>query len=103
MAYIATVRYGTSCSGYDEYLTASSLSGALMLSTFYLDPAMKFPTIEAAKKAVHTWCTKRRAELERINIHSGKAWNQTREGAWNYIEVEDTPADFNKPTTIWKF
>jgi hypothetical protein len=87
MAYIAYVRYGTTNSGYTEYLTTSSLSGALMLSG--LDPADKFSTLEAAQEAVHIWCTKRRAELERIKIHSGKSWNQTREGAWKYKEVED--------------
>jgi hypothetical protein len=103
MAYIAWVRYGTSNSGCDEYLTTSSLSGALMLSPHSFNPATRFPTAEAAKEAVHEWCTKRRAELERINIHSGKAWNQTREGAWKYQEVEDIPPDFNKPTTIWEF
>jgi hypothetical protein len=103
MAYIAWVRYGTSNSGCDEYLTTSSLSGALMLSPLWFDKATKFPTVEAAKEAVHTWCTKRRAELERINIHSGKSWNQTREGAWKYREVEDTSPDFDKPTTIWEF
>ena len=89
MAYIAWVRYGTSKSGYDEYLTTSSLSGALMLSSSWFNKAARFPTVEAAKEAVHEWCTKRRAELERINIHSGKSWNQTREGAWKYMEVEE--------------
>jgi hypothetical protein len=97
MAYIACVRYGTSNSGYFEYLTTSSLSGALMLSPIWLDKATKFPTKEAAKEAVHEWCTKRRAELERINIHSGQAWNQTREGAWKYEEVEDV---LNKSTNL---
>ncbi len=87
MAYIAWVRYGTSNSGCDEYLTPSSLSGALELSNGILHPATRFQTLDAAKEAVHVWCTKRRAELERINIHSGKAWNQTREGAWKYEEV----------------
>ena len=103
MAYIAWVRYGTSNNGCDEYLTTSSLSGALTLSPIWFDKATKFQTLEAAKEAVHEWCTKRRAELERINIHSGKAWNQTREGAWQYREVEDILPDLNKPTTIWEF
>lgn len=103
MAYIAWVRYGTSNNGCDEYLTTSSLSGALMLSPIWFDNATKFPTVEAAKEAVHEWCTKRRAELERINIHSGKSWNQTREGAWKYREVEEMLTDFDKPTTIWEF
>ena len=103
MTYIAWVRYGTSNNGCDEYLTTSSLSGALMLSPFWFDTATRFPTVEAAKEAVHEWCTKRRAELEKINIHSGKSWNQTREGAWKYREVEDMLSDFDKPTTIWEF
>ena len=106
MAYIAWVRYGTSNSGCDEYLTTSSLSGALMLSPHGFNPATRFPTLEAAKEAVHEWCTKRRAELEKINIHSGKAWNQTRKGAWKYMEVdelEDSQFPFGKPDTIWKF
>lgn len=103
MAYVAWVRYGTSNSGCDEYLTTSSLSGALMLSPHYLNPATRFQTLEAAKEAVHVWCTKRRAQLEKINIHSGKAWNQTREGAWKYREVEDTPTPYEKPQHIWTF
>ena len=106
MAYIAWVRYGTSNSGCDEYLTTSSLSGAMMLSHHGFNPASRFPTLEAAKEAVREWCTKRRAELERIKIHSGKAWNQTREGAWKYKEVEDLEDPsfpFGKPTTIWEF
>ena len=97
MAYIAWVRYGTSNSGHDEYLTTSSLSGALMLSSAHFNPATRFPTLDAAKEAVHEWCLKRRAELERINIHSGKAWNQTREGAWKFQEVDDTLINFKQP------
>ena len=103
MAYVAYVCYGTSNNGCYEYLTTSSLSGALMLSPHGFNQHTRFPTLEAAKEAVHIWCIKRRAELEKINIHSGKAWNQTREGAWKYKEVEDIPSDFNKPTTIWTF
>lgn len=106
MAYIARVRYGTSNSGCDECLTTSSLSGALMLSPHGFNSATRFPTLEVAKEAVHEWCTKRRAELERIKIHSGKAWNQTREGAWKYEEVadlEDSQFPFGKPDTIWEF
>ena len=103
MAYIAYVRYGTSKSGCDEYLTTSSFSGTLTLSPLWFDKATKFPSVEAAKEAVHEWCTKRRAELEKINIHSGKAWDQTREGAWKYREVEDAILDSDKPTTIWEF
>lgn len=103
MAYIAYVRYGTSKSGCDEYLTTFPLSGALMLSPIYFDPASKFSTLEAAQEAVHTWCTKRRTELESINIHSGKAWNQTREGAWKYQEVEDTSSYPDKSLSTWTF
>jgi hypothetical protein len=104
MAYIAWVRYGTSNHGYDEYLTTSDLSGALMLSPAYLNPAMRFDTLEEAKKAVRQWCNKTRAELVRAGLHSGKAWNQTREGAWKYEQVEDLEDTFiNKPTTIWTF
>lgn len=103
MAYVAYIRYGTSKSVCDEYLTTSSLSGALMLSPNYFNPATRFPTLETAQEAVHTWCIKRRAELERINIHSGKAWNQTREGAWKYREVEDTSPCANKPLSTWTF
>lgn len=104
MAYIAWVRYGTSKCGYDEYLTTSSFSGALMLSPAYLNPAMRFNTLEEAKEAVHQWCEETRAGLVRAGLHSGKAWNQTREGAWNYEEVEDIEDTFiYKPTTIWTF
>ena len=103
MAYIACVRYGTSHSGCDEYLTTSSLSGALMLSPLWFDKAARFPTVEVAKEAVHEWCIKHRADLESINIYSGKSWNQTREGAWKYREVEDILSDFNKPLDIWEF
>ena len=105
MAYIAWVRYGTSNRGCDECLTTSPFSGALTLSSYGFDSATRFPTLEAAKEAVHEWCTKRRAELERIKIHSGKAWNQTREGAWKYEKVEDlgdSRFPFGRPGIIWK-
>ena len=106
MSYIAWVRYGTSKKGTIEHLSTSALSGELMLSNVGLDPATRFPTLEAAKEAVHEWCTKRRAALERTKIHSGNAWNQTREGAWKYREVEDLKDPrfpFGKPTTVWEF
>lgn len=90
MPYVAKVLYGTSAknSGY-EYLTTSSYSGELMLTSPGFDPAQRFATLEEAKEAVHEWCTKRRAQLERIGFHSGKAWDQTREGAWKYEEAEE--------------
>ena len=106
MAYIAWVRYGTSNNGCDEYLTTSSLSGELMTTTYGLNPAQRFTTLEEAKEAVHEWCIKRRAQLEKIGFHSGKAWNQTREGAWHYKEVEeleDPRFPCGKPTTSYEF
>ena len=103
MAYIAWVTYGTSKHGCDEYLTTSSYSGELMTTIYGIDPAQRFATLEEAKEAVHTWCTKRRAELERIGFHSGKAWNQTREGAWKYKEVEDTAVDLKELCSKYTF
>lgn len=106
MPYTAWVRYGTSNDGCDEYLATSAYSGELMLTTLRLDHAQRFATLEEAKEAVHEWCIKRRAQLEKIGFHSGKAWNQTREGAWHYKEVEeleDPRFPGGKPTTIYEF
>jgi hypothetical protein len=103
MAYIAWVRYGTSNSGYDEYLGLSLDGEYTTLVNNITRPAIRFNTLDEAKEAVHLWCEKTRAGLIRAGLHSGQSWNQTREGAWKYQEVEDIPPDFNKPTTIWEF
>ena len=103
MSYIAWVRYGTSNDGCDEYLANSSYSGELVTTIFCLDRAQRFATLEEAKDAVHKWCIKRRAELESIGFHSGKAWNQTREGAWHYEEVADAVPDPYKNCKTWVF
>ena len=103
MAYIAWVHYGTSNNGCDEYLTTSSLSGELITTTYGLNPAQRFTTLEEAKDAVHKWCAKRRADLVKIGFHSGKAWNQTREGAWHYEEVEDTVVDIKELCSKYTF
>jgi hypothetical protein len=103
MAYIAWVRYGTSNSGYDEYLGLSLDGEDTTLVNNITRTAIRFDTLDEAKEAVHLWCEKTRAGLIRAGLHSGKSWNQTREGAWKYEEVEDTLLRFNKPTTIWEF
>lgn len=90
MSYIAYVRYGTSKKGYDEYLGLSSDEESFVLVNNTLEPAAIFDTLVEAREAVHQWCEKARLELVRSGLHSGKAWNQTREGTWKYQEVEDT-------------
>lgn len=97
MAYIAWVRYGTSNSGYYDYLGLSHDGESFDLVNNILQPAVRFNTLDEAKEAVHQWCEKTRARLVRAGFHSGQAWNQTREGAWKYEEVEDIP---DKPTKL---
>lgn len=88
--YIAWVRYGTSNCGCDDYLTPKQYGDeGYFLSNGILHSPAKFNTLEEAKAAVAAWCQKERASLERAGLHSGKAWNQTRLGAWKYEEVEE--------------
>lgn len=103
MAYIAWVRYGTSNDGCDEYLGLTSDGEELTLVANLIRPAIRFATLDEAKEAVHLWCEKTRAGLVRAGLHSGKAWNQTREGAWHYEEVADTLPDPYKNCKTWVF
>ena len=103
MAYIAWVRHGTSNYGCDDYLGLTYDGEDLTLVDNVGRPAIRFDTLDEAKEAIHLWCVKRRAELESIGLHSGKAWNQTREGAWHYEEVADTIPDQYKNCKTWTF
>lgn len=104
MAYIAWVRYGTSNSGCDDYLGLSRDGESFDLTNNVLRPAVRFNTLDEAKEAVHQWCERTRAGLIRAGFHSGKTWNQTREGAWKYREVEDVSNKFaNLSETIYTF
>lgn len=101
MAYIAFVRYGTAKSGYNDYLGLPRDGEGYTLVSGITQPANRFNTLDEAKEAVHQWCEKTKAELVRAGLHSGKAWNQTRERAWKYCEVEDV--SYEMPTTIYTF
>lgn len=104
MAYIAWVRYGTANSGCNDYLGLSRDGESFDLVSGITQSAIRFNTLDEAKEAVHQWCEKTRAELVRAGLHSGKAWNQTRAGAWKYREVEDVPdKPTNLPGTIYVF
>ena len=100
MAYIAWVRYGTANRGHNDYLGLSYDGESFDL----LGSPVRFNTLDEAKEAVHQWCEKTRAELLRAGLHSGKVWNQTREGAWKYQEVEDVSDTLtNLPDTVYTF
>jgi hypothetical protein len=101
MAYIAFVRYGTANSGCDDYLGVSRDGESFDLVNDITRPAIRFSALDEAKEAVHQWCEKTRAGLVRAGFHSGQAWNQTREGAWKYQEVEDIPDKL--PETLYIF
>jgi hypothetical protein len=104
VAYIAWVRYGTANSGCDDYLGLSRDGESYVLVNDITQPAIRFNTLDEAKEAVHQWCEKTRAGLIRAGLHSGQAWNQTREGAWKYEEVEDMPDKLtNLPDTVYTF
>lgn len=101
MAYIAWVRYGTTNSGHNDYLGLSYDGESFDLT----GSAVRFNTLDEAKEAVRQWCEKTRAELVKAGLHSGKAWNQTRKGAWKYLEVEDVSDKLTDllPDTIYVF
>lgn len=101
MAYIAWVRYGTAKKGYNDYLGLSRDGEDYTLVSGITRSANRFNTLDEAKEAVHQWCEKTRAELVRAGLHSGKTWNQTREGAWKYCEAEDV--SYEMPKTIYTF
>lgn len=104
MAYIAWVRYGTAKRGYTDYLGLSRDGENYDLVSGITRPANRFNTLDEAKEAVRQWCKKTRAELIRAGLHSGKVWNQTREGAWKYREVEDVPDRLaTLPDTVYTF
>lgn len=99
IVYRPRVKYGSN-SGYD-YLSEKD-DGTYSLIMLNYNAAV-FKTIAAAKEAVQKWCARTRELMAAslFPVHSGKAFNQTRLGAW---EFEAMPEDIKpKVTTQYKF
>jgi hypothetical protein len=99
IVYRPWVKYGSN-SGYD-YLSEKD-DGTYSL-VMLKENATAFKTLAAAKEAVQKWCERTR-ELMAASpwpVHSGKAFNQTRLGAWKFEAI----AEDNKPkiATQYKF
>lgn len=99
MKYIAWVRYGTSKSGNNDYM--QYVDGKYDIFNGRHNIAV-FNSLEEAKQIVNEWCVTKRAQLASalFPITSGKAFNQTRPGAWHYQPYDEYLAEENKVQTM---